>query len=166
MASRNISQCFLCDIVSSVQFLSIPDVRSAVNCIVRLIGEIKGREMTEDVSVRCDVVNHTGHRTTNTHHHHQPLDTTEHHSPHLLDLLHFLKNVGSDDGDHHLHSGQDGQDGHPDDLVVLEPVQQVVHTGGLLHPPGRVLILLPVNKKTINGLLIMLSSVQPVYPRE
>ena len=82
-------------------------------------------------------------------------------SPHLLDLLHFLQDVGSDDGDHHLDSGEDGQDGHPDDLVVLEPVQQVVHTGGLLHSPGRVLILLPANKKTINDLLIlMLSSVQ------
>lgn len=68
--------------------------------------------------------------------------------PHLLDLLHFLKDVGSDDGDHHLNSGQDGQDGDPDDLVVLEPVQQVVHTGGLLHSPGRVLILLPGNYPT------------------
>ena len=88
-------------------------------------------------------------------------------SPHLLDLLHFLKDVGSDHGDHHLDSGQDRQDGHPDDLVVLEPVQQVVHTGGLLHPPGRVLILLPANKKSINDLLIMLSTVQPVvYPHE
>ena len=125
--------------------MSIPDVRSAVNCIVRLIGEIKAREMTEDVSVRYELVNH---RTTNT--------PNQHHSPHLLDLLHFLKDVGSDDGDHHLHSGQDGQDGHPDDLVVLEPVQQVVHTGGLLHPPGRVLILLPANKKTINDLLIIM----------
>ena len=88
-------------------------------------------------------------------------------SPHLLDLLHFLKDVGSDDGNHHLDGGKDGQDGDPDDLVVLEPVQQVVHTGGLLHPPGRVLILLPANKKSINDLLIMLSTVQPVvYPHE
>ena len=56
---------FSFDIVSSVQCLSIPDVVSAVNCIVRLIGEIKAWGMTEDVGVRYDVVNH---RTTNTHH--------------------------------------------------------------------------------------------------
>ena len=54
---------FSFDIVSSVRCLSIPDVVSAVNGIVRLIGEIKAREMTEDVSVRYEVVNH---RTTNT----------------------------------------------------------------------------------------------------
>ena len=54
---------FSFDIVSSAVCLSIPDVVSPVNCIVRLIGEIKALEMTEDVSVRYEVVNH---RTTNT----------------------------------------------------------------------------------------------------
>ena len=151
---------FSFDIVSSVQCLSIPDVVSAVNCIVRLIGEIKAWGMTEDVGVRYDVVNH---RTTNTHH--QPQHYL-HHSPHLLDLLHFLQDVGSDHSDHHLDSGQDRQDGHPDDLVVLEPVQQVVHTGGLLHPPGRVLILLPANKKSINDLFIISTVQSVVYPHE
>ena len=80
------------------------------------------------------------------------------HSPHLLDLLHFLKNVGSDDGDHHLDGGKNGQDGDPDDLVVLKPVQEVVDTGGLLHSPGGVLIPLPANKKSISDL--------PVWPGE
>ena len=49
--------------------------------------------------------------------------TEDHHrshcySPHLLDLLHFLQDVGSDDGHHDLESGQDGQDCDPNDLVV------------------------------------------------
>ena len=102
---------FSFDIVSSAVCLSIPDVVSPVNCIVRLIGEIKARGMSEDVLVRDDVVHH-GTTNTNTQH-----------SPHLLDLLHFLEDVGSDDGDHHLDGGKNGQDGDPDDLVVLEPVQ-------------------------------------------
>ena len=58
---------------------------------------------------------------------HQPTHVDISVSPHLLDLFHFLQNVGSDDSDHDLDSGQDGEDCHPDDLVVLEPVQQVVH---------------------------------------
>ena len=65
---------FSFDIVSSVQCLSIPDVVSAVSCIVRLIGEIKARGMTEDVSVRCDVVNHTGPQD----HQHSSPQTTNH----------------------------------------------------------------------------------------
>ena len=74
------------------------------------------------------------------------------HSPHLLDLLHLLEDVDSNHSHHDLDGGQYSEDSHPDDLVVLEPAQQVVHARRLLHSPSRVLILLPSNKKTSTDL--------------
>ena len=64
-------------------------------------------------------------------------------SPHLGNLLDLLDDVDGDDGDHQLDGGQGGQHRHPDDLVSLKPVQKLILTRALLHPPGGVLIILP-----------------------
>ena len=62
-------------------------------------------------------------------------------SPHLGNLLDLLDDVDGDDGDHELDGGQGGQHRHPDDLVSLEPVQKLILTRALPHPPRGVLIL-------------------------
>ena len=62
-----------------------------------------------------------------------------HSSPEFSHFLNFLKDVGGDDGAHDLNCGHDSEQGDPDDLVLLEPVEEVVLAGGLLHPPGGVL---------------------------
>ena len=69
--------------------------------------------------------------------------------PHLADLLDLLYDVGGDDGDHELDGGEGGQHRHPDDLVLLEPVQQPVLARLLLHAPGRVLAVLPADTELV-----------------
>ena len=74
--------------------------------------------------------------------------------PHLADLLDLLDDVGGDDGDHELDGGEGGQHRHPDDLVLLEPVQQPVLARLLLHAPGRVLAVLPADTQSMTGTIV------------
>ena len=74
-------------------------------------------------------------------------------SPHLGNLLDLLDDVDGDDGDHQLDGGHGGQHRHPDDLVSLKPVQNLILARALLHPPGGVLIVLPENIKFISSYL-------------
>ena len=74
--------------------------------------------------------------------------------PHLADLLDLLDDVGGDDGDHELDGGEGGQHRHPDDLVLLEPVEQPVLARLLLHAPCRVLAVLPGDTESMTGTIV------------
>ena len=70
----------------------------------------------------------------------------------LFHLLHLLDDVDRNHSDHELDGGQDGQDGHPDDLVVLQPVQKFVLTRILFHTTSGVLIILSEKVKLFESI--------------